>query len=85
MSERASTGDEIVAVVAHALAVDPATLTPATSLYDDLGADSLTVMEIVAGLEERLGLELPDSNAFVTGLRTVGDLETAFGNRTHEP
>jgi acyl carrier protein len=70
--------------VTGALGAD-ATLSPHTSLYDDLGLDSLTVMELVAGLEERLGIELPDSNEFVSGLRTIGDLLEAFGSRAYKP
>jgi acyl carrier protein len=84
MGERTIIRDEVVALLASALAADPARLTPATSLYDDLGADSLTVMEILAGLEERLGIELPDSNAIVSSLRTVGDLVEAFVRGANE-
>jgi acyl carrier protein len=78
MDEPAAIRDEIFTAVCGALGADATTLSPRTSLYEDLGADSLTVMEIIAELEERLGIELPDSNAFVAGLRTIGDLEGAF-------
>lgn len=83
MHDPATIRDAIFTAVTGALGADAATLSPRTSLYDDLGADSLTVMEIVAELEERLGIELPDSNAFVAGLRTIGDLEGAFAQ--HRP
>jgi acyl carrier protein len=84
MREPATIREEIFAAVTGALGADSTTLSPHTSLYDDLGADSLTVMEIVARLEERLEIELPDSNEFVSGLRTVGDLLEAFAGRARK-
>ena len=84
MRDQATIREEIFAAVTGAVGGDATTLSPHTSLYDDLGADSLTVMEMVAGLEERLGIELPDSNEFVSGLRTIGDLLEAFAGRAHK-
>jgi acyl carrier protein len=83
MGDPAAIHHEIVAVVARVAGAEAGMLAPATSLYD-LGVDSLTVMEIVAELEERLAIQLPDSNAFVAGLRTVADLEAAFAVRLRE-
>jgi acyl carrier protein len=73
--------DAVRSAIASALAADPAALTPQTSLYDDLGADSLTVMEILTALEDELGIELPTTNEFALGVRTVGDVVTAFETR----
>jgi len=70
------TASEVRAVLAQALAVDEQTLTLRTQLAD-LPADSLTLMEAVSALEEHLGVELPDSNAFVQSLREVGDIVDA--------
>lgn len=70
------TATEVRAVLAQALAVDERTLTLRTPLAD-LPADSLTLMEAVSALEEHLGVELPDSNAFVQSLREVGDIVDA--------
>lgn len=48
------------------------------SLRDDLGADSLAIAEALAALEHDIGTELPDTDEFVAGLQTVGDLIRAF-------
>lgn len=47
------------------------------SLRDDLGADSLAIAEALAALEHRFGVELPDTDEFLAGLQTVGDLIAA--------
>jgi acyl carrier protein len=73
--------DRIPPLLARAFAVDERAVTPQISLTDDLGADSLAVMEVVSMLEEELGIELPDTIAFVEQLRTVGDLVAAFEAR----
>lgn len=41
-------------------------------LTDDLGADSLDVVELIMALEERLNVEIPDNDA--EGMRTVQDV-----------
>jgi acyl carrier protein len=38
-------------------------VTPAASIVDDLGADSLDVVEIVMALEEEFEIEIPDEDA----------------------
>ncbi|MCC3157866.1 acyl carrier protein [Hymenobacter sp. 15J16-1T3B] len=45
---------------------------PALHLQDDLGLDSLDVVELVIRLEQRFGVELPDSE--IGGWRTLGDV-----------
>ena len=47
-------------------------LTLTTSFTDDLGADSLDVVELVMALEEEFGFDLPDEDA--EKLLTVGDV-----------
>ena len=48
-------------------------VTPAASILDDLGADSLDVVEMVMALEEQFDIEVPDED--VEELRTVADVE----------
>jgi acyl carrier protein len=69
------------ALVAAALSVDEDTLTRDTSLRDDIGADSLAVMELLTALEDDLAIEVPGATDFAVGVRTVGDLEDAFATR----
>jgi len=49
-------------------------VTESASFIDDLGADSLAVVELVLALEETFGVTIPDDKA--EELRTVGDAVT---------
>jgi acyl carrier protein len=60
-------------IVAEQLGVDLAEVQPGASILDDLGADSLDVVEMVMSLEESFDIEVPDED--VEGLRTVADVE----------
>jgi len=44
------------------------------SFVDDLGADSLDIVELVMAMEDEFGFEIPDEEA--EGIRTVGDAVT---------
>ena len=60
-------------IVAEQLGVDPSEVRPDASILDDLGADSLDVVEMVISLEEAFDIEVPDSD--VEEMRTVSDIE----------
>ena len=64
---------KVRSLVAEQLGVDAADVTPQASILDDLGADSLDVVELVMALEEHFDIEVPDED--VEGLRTVADVE----------
>ncbi len=63
---------------ASQFATDERSLTADTSLQDDLGGDSLAIVEVLVGLEQTLKVELGDSDAFLAGLQTLGDVVRAF-------
>ncbi|MBF8436771.1 acyl carrier protein [Halanaerobiaceae bacterium Z-7014] len=50
-------------LIVEELAVDPDEVTLEASFIDDLGADSLDVVELVMALEEEFDLEIPDEDA----------------------
>ncbi len=63
--------DRVKARVGHQLGVEEDTVTRESSFVEDLGADSLDVVELVMALEEEFGVEIPDDQA--EKIVTVGD------------
>ncbi len=49
----------------------PAQIVPDASFIDDLGADSLAIVQFVMAIEEAFDIEIPDADA--DGLLTIGD------------
>lgn len=68
----ASTEEKIITIVADKLGVDRAEVTPDAVFIDDLGADSLDLVELIMAMEEEFGFEIGDEEA--EKLRTVGDV-----------
>ena len=64
---------KVKAIVADQLGVDLAEVRADANILDDLGADSLDVVEMVMSLEEAFDVEVPDED--VEELRTVADVE----------
>lgn len=58
-----STFDRVKKVVVDQLDVNEDEVNAAASFVDDLGADSLDVVELVMGLEEEFDVEIPDEDA----------------------
>ena len=63
--------DRVKEIIAKELEVDVKQLTPEAKFIEDLGADSLDIVELVMALEEEFGLDIPDEEA--DKLKTVGD------------
>ncbi|HEY3294295.1 MAG TPA: acyl carrier protein [bacterium] len=57
-------------IIADRLQVDEASVTPTASYVEDLGADSLDLVELVMAFEEEFKLEIPDQDAET--MKTVG-------------
>ena len=53
---------------------DMTTLTMDTNIADDLGADSLDVVEVLMSLEDEFEVEIPDEE--IENIKTIGDLVT---------
>nr|WP_176941671.1 MULTISPECIES: acyl carrier protein [unclassified Candidatus Frackibacter] len=58
-------------IVVEELAVDPDEVTENASFIDDLGADSLDIVELVMAFEEEFDIEIPDEDA--EDIATVND------------
>ncbi|HBC92019.1 MAG TPA: acyl carrier protein [Pelotomaculum sp.] len=63
--------DKVKAIIVEQLGVEEAEVKMESSFVDDLGADSLDIVELVMALEEEFDLEIPDEDA--EKIRTVGD------------
>jgi acyl carrier protein len=63
--------DKVKAVIVDQLNVEEADVTEEASFIDDLGADSLDIVELVMALEEQFGISIPDEEA--ENIKTVGD------------
>ncbi len=64
--------EKIREIVVEQLGVEEEKVTLESSFVDDLGADSLDIVELVMALEEAFGVEIPDSEA--EKISTVGDV-----------
>ena len=64
--------EKIRDIIAEQLSVDPDEITEESSFIDDLGADSLDIVELIMALEEEFDMEIPDEDA--EKISTVGDV-----------
>ena len=64
--------DKVKEIIVEQLGVTESSVTTEASFIDDLGADSLDIVELIMALEEEFDLEIPDSDA--EKVVTVGDV-----------
>ena len=57
------TADRVKKIVVEHLGVEAGSVTPEASFIDDLGADSLDIVELVMAFEEEFNVEIPDDAA----------------------
>ncbi|CDD27636.1 acyl carrier protein [Clostridium sp. CAG:452] len=55
--------DKVKEIIVEQLGVAETAITPDASFIDDLGADSLDIVELIMALEEEFDLEIPDADA----------------------
>jgi acyl carrier protein len=63
--------DKVKKIIAEQLGVDEEDITPDASFTDDLGADSLDLVELVMAFEDGFDIEIPDEDA--ENIKTVAD------------
>lgn len=63
--------EKVKEIVVEQLGVEESEVTLEASFIDDLGADSLDIVELIMALEEEFDLEIPDKEA--EKITTVGD------------
>jgi acyl carrier protein len=68
--ERTKALETLKEVAAEVLSVDPDQVTEAARFKEDLDADSLDLVELVMGLEERFDIQVPEED--LEGVTTVG-------------
>ncbi len=67
-----SVEEKVIEIIAQKLNLSKDQIKPEASFVDDLGADSLDLVELVMAMEEAFGMEVPDEDA--EKLRTVKDV-----------
>ena len=63
--------EKVKAIIVEKLGVDEADITPEASFTNDLGADSLDIVELVMEFEKQFSVNIPDEDA--EKISTVGD------------
>ncbi len=58
-----SVADKVKGIISDQLGVDKEEVTDGASFTDDLGADSLDIVELVMAFEEEFSIEIPDEDA----------------------
>lgn len=64
--------DKVKEIIVDQLDVDEDKVTANANIQDDLGADSLDVVDLIMSLEEEFDVEIPDEA--VENIKTVGDV-----------
>lgn len=71
MAAKEQVFEKVKEIIVDQLGVEEEEVTPEASFIDDLGADSLDIVELIMALEEEFGLEIPDDEA--EKISTVND------------
>ncbi len=74
-----SVSPKVKDIIVEQLGVDPEKVKAEASFIDDLGADSLDIVELVMAMEEEFDLEIPDEDA--EKLKTVNDVQTYLSSK----
>lgn len=73
--------EKIKEMLAEQLDADAESMTPETDIADDLGADSLDVVELLMAIEDEFEVEIPDEE--IENLKTIGALVEYIQNNSN--
>jgi acyl carrier protein len=74
MASASEITERVKAIIVEQLGVSASEVTSEASFIEDLGADSLDIVELIMALEEEYDMEIPDEDA--EKIRTVNDVVT---------
>ena len=74
--------DKVKGIIVEQLNVDADAVKPEATFIEDLGADSLDIVELVMTMEEEFDLEIPDEAA--EKIKTVGDVVSYVKSHSKE-
>ncbi len=69
--------DKVKEVIAKQLRIDVSAISDDSAVVEDLGADSLDIVEMLMTLEDEMNITIPDD---ATGLKTVKDIAVFIEN-----
>lgn len=72
--------DKVTKLLAEQLNIDVKTIKPTSKIVEDLGADSLDMIEMLMSLEDEFGVSVPDDQ--VANLKTVKDIVAFIDKNT---
>ncbi len=81
MLAKAEIESKVKAIIMRQLGVKEDEVALDKSFVDDLGADSLDIVELVMAMEDEFGFEIPDEEA--ENIRTVGDAVSYIGSHAN--
>ncbi len=74
--------DKVKSIIVDQLDVDEEKVTLNANIQDDLGADSLDIVDLVMSFEDEFDLEIPDDQ--VENIKTVGDVVKYIEEKTED-
>lgn len=74
--------EKLTEILAEQLAADQETMTLDTKIAEELGADSLDLVDLLMSIEDEFGVEIPDEE--VENLHTIGDVVEYISKNTEE-
>jgi acyl carrier protein len=79
----ANIAEDVKKIIVERLGVDPAEVTEVASFQNDLGADSLDIVELIMEFEKTFDIEIPDDDAS-DKISTVGDAIKYIEDKVNE-